>query len=350
MRTKLLEGEPFGETPDGRIAMLYTLDNGQLRVRIMDFGGAIVSLEAPDRYGKRDHVVLGFDSASTYVRASGSFGALLGRTANRIAGGSLELDGHRYALSRNEGTSTLHGGPIGFEKIFWRVAVSDSTSLALLHLSPDGDQGFPGQLSVTGSYRLDGDTLWLAFEAETTRPTPVSLSAHPYFNLAGPAAADVLGHEATIYASSYLPTDEAQIPTGERRTVDGTVFDFRTAMLIGARIREPDPQLLVGRGYDHYFILDESPAPMPRLAARLREPRSGRVLEILTTQPGLQFYTGNNLNGSVAGRGGAYRQSAGLAFEPQGFPDAVNQPGFPSTILRPRDIYRQVIGYCFTAA
>lgn len=343
-------GEPFGEIPDGRPATLYTLDDGQLRIRITDFGGRIVSLEAPDKNGKHDHVVLGFDSAAAYAKAKGSFGALLGRTANRIAGGAFELDGHRYTLSRNEGTSTLHGGAVGFDKVLWRAVESSPTRLALHHLSPDGDQGFPGELSVTATYRLDGGTLWLTFEARATKPTPVSLSAHPYFNLSGPEAPDVLDHEATINAGAYLPTDAAQIPTGELRAVGGTPLDFRSAMRIGARIRAPDPQLLFGKGYDHYFVLDTSPESAPVLAARLREPRSGRTLEILTTQPGLQFYTGNNLNGSVAGRGGAYRQSAGLAFEPQGFPDAVNHPDFPSTILRPGDTYRQSIGYRFTAA
>jgi aldose 1-epimerase len=233
--------------------------------------------------------------------------------------------------------------------VFWQVADSEAARLVLVHVSPDGDQGFPGKLSARAAYRLDGDTVWLVLEAETTKPTPVSLSAHPYFNLAGPESANVLDHEATINAAIFLPTDKAQIPTGELRPVDETPFDFRTPMRLGARIRQPDPQLLFGKGYDHYFILDRSREPTPRLAALVREPRSGRVLEVLTTQPGIQLYTGNNLNGTVAGRGGTYRQSAGFAFEPQGYPDAPNQPGFASTILRPGTRYRQVIGYRFTA-
>jgi aldose 1-epimerase len=347
--TRASSAEPFGDMPDGRHAMLYTLANERLRVRITNFGGRIVSVEAPDRNGKRDHVVLGFESVSAYASAGGSFGALLGRTANRIAGGRFTLDGQLYELARNEGSSTLHGGPVGFDKVFWQVADSEAARLVLVHVSPDGDQGFPGKLSTRAAYRLDGDTVWLVLEAETTKPTPISLSAHPYFNLAGPESADVLDHEATINAAIFLPTDKAQIPTGELRTVDETPFDFRTPMRIGARIRQPDPQLLFGKGYDHYFILDRSREPTPRLAALVREPRSGRVLEVLTTQPGIQLYTGNNLNGTVAGRGGTYRQSAGFAFEPQGYPDAPNQPGFASTILRPGTKYRQVIGYRFTA-
>jgi aldose 1-epimerase len=347
--TRGTPAEPFGDMPDGRHAMLYTLANERLRVRITDFGGRIVSVEAPDRNGKRDHVVLGFESVSAYASAGGSFGALLGRTANRIAGGRFTLDGQLYELARNEGSSTLHGGPVGFDKVFWQVADSEAARLVLVHVSPDGDQGFPGKLSARAAYRLDGDTVWLVLEAETTKPTPVSLSAHPYFNLAGPESANVLDHEATINAAIFLPTDKAQIPTGELRPVDETPFDFRTPMRLGARIRQPDPQLLFGKGYDHYFILDRSREPTPRLAALVREPRSGRVLEVLTTQPGIQLYTGNNLNGTVAGRGGTYRQSAGFAFEPQGYPDAPNQPGFASTILRPGTRYRQVIGYRFTA-
>jgi aldose 1-epimerase len=347
--TRGTPAEPFSDMPDGRHAMLYTLANERLRVRITDFGGRIVSVEAPDRNGKRDHVVLGFESVSAYASAGGSFGALLGRTANRIAGGRFTLDGQLYELARNEGSSTLHGGPVGFDKVFWQVADSEAARLVLVHVSPDGDQGFPGKLSARAAYRLDGDTVWLVLEAETTKPTPVSLSAHPYFNLAGPESANVLDHEATINAAIFLPTDKAQIPTGELRPVDETPFDFRTPMRLGARIRQPDPQLLFGKGYDHYFILDRSREPTPRLAALVREPRSGRVLEVLTTQPGIQLYTGNNLNGTVAGRGGTYRQSAGFAFEPQGYPDAPNQPGFASTILRPGTRYRQVIGYRFTA-
>jgi aldose 1-epimerase len=216
-----------------------------------------------------------------------------------------------------------------------------------LLISPDGDQGDPGELRVIAVYRLDTDTLWLDVTATTTKATPVSLSAHPYFNLAGPAAGDVLSHVIEIEGNHFLPTDGQQIPTGEIRTVAGTPFDFRSPATIGARIRHPDPQLLAGHGYDHFFVLPPNLQGKPKLAARALDPKTGRQLEILTSQPGLQFYSGSQLNGSIAGRG-TYRQSNGLAFEPQAFPDAVNHKAFPSTILRPGDTYRHIIGYRFT--
>ena len=336
---------PFGETADGHRASLFTLQNQNLRVRITDYGGRIVSVEAPDRSGRRDHVVLGFDSVADYAGAQGAFGALLGRNANRIAGGRFTLDGRSYELSRNEGDSTLHGGKVGFDKVFWKVDRCDATNFVLNFVSPDGDQGFPGELSVRATYSLRDQALWLALEAKTTKATPVSLSAHPYFNLAGVSSGDVLDHEITIAADAFLPTDEKQIPTGEIRPVDGTVFDFRQPMSAASRIRHAEQQLRYGKGYDHFFVLGKGLGRTPRFAARARDPKSGRVLEIYTTQPGTQFYTGNNLNGSVFGRGGAYRQSAGLAFEPQGFPDAPNQPTFPKTVLRPGAIYREAMEY-----
>lgn len=338
---------PFGRTPDGAQASIYALENADLRVRVTDYGGRIVSIETADAAGVSDHVVLGFDSAAEYASSPGAFGALLGRTANRIGGGCFTLDGRTYHLSKNEKHATLHGGKLGFDKVLWRVTHDDPARLVLRHVSPDGDQGFPGEVSVAATYRLDGATLWLEFEAVTSQPTPLSLSAHPYFNLAGPQARDILDHQVEIMADRFLPTDEHQIPTGEICSVVGTVFDFMTAVAAGGRIRRAERQLLWARGYDHYFVLRDRGAAGPRLAARVRDPHGGRVLEILTTQPGTQFYTGNNLTGSVAGRGGTYRQSAGFAFEPQGFPDAPNHPEFPSTVLRPGEIYRHAVGYRF---
>jgi aldose 1-epimerase len=328
------------------------LENPQLRVRITDYGGRMVSIETPHRSGRRGDVLLGFDDAAAYAKAGGAFGALLGRNANRIAGGSFTLDGRTYRLATNDGTSTLHGGPVGFDKVFWKVTTATTgpvPTLVLTHVSPDGDQGFPGELSVAATYRLDGDSLWLEFAAGTTKPTLVSLSAHPYFNLAGAANGDALDHVVAIASGAFLPTDEKQIPTGEIRSVAGTPFDFRDPAPLAARIRRSDPQLIYGRGYDHCFVLDTKPARTPRLAASALDPASGRMLEIHTTQPGLQLYTGNKLNGSVCGRGGIiYRQSAGFAFEPQGFPDAPHHPGFPSTILRPTEKYYAIIRYRFT--
>jgi aldose 1-epimerase len=343
--------ELFGQTPDGRSAMVYTLENSRLRVRITDYGGRMVSIEAPDRLGRRGDVLLGFDDAAAYVKAGGAFGALLGRNANRIAGGSFTLDGRTYHFPTNDGTSTLHGGPVGFDKVFWKVAPAAAESapaLVLTHVSPDGDQGFPGDLSVQVSYRLDGDSLWLEFDAHTTKSTIVSLSAHPYFNLAGAEIGDALDHVVTIPSDTFLPTDNKQIPTGEIRSVAGTPFDFREPTPLGARIRKADPQLIYATGYDQCFVLGTDQTPAPRFAARALDPTSGRVIEIHTTQPGLQLYTGNKLNGSVAGRGGViYRQSAGFAFEPQGFPDAPHHPAFPSTILRPGEKYGAIIRYRF---
>lgn len=338
----------FGQSPDGRTAKLFTLANNALRVRITDFGGRIASIEVADGAGRRGHVVLGFDSVAEYVSAGGSFGALLGRTANRIGGAAFTLDGQTYHLSKNEKDATLHGGRQGFDKLYWSVEEAGPAHLVLSLTSPDGDEGFPGELSVRADYRLDGTTLWLSFEASTTKPSPVSLSAHPYFNLAGLTVGDIFEHEVEIPASAFLPTDAQQIPTGQIRSVQGTVFDFRRPVVIGARIRNADPQLLIGKGYDHYFILGPPAGDGLRLAARIHERRSGRTLEILTTQRGTQFYTGNNLNGSVAGRGGVYRQSAGFAVEPQGFPDAPNRPEFPGTILGPGSLYKETIGYRFS--
>lgn len=341
-----LNGESFGRTPDGRPASLYTLENEHLCVRITDYGGRMASLEAPDRDGARTPVALGFDTVEDYVTAGKPFGALLGRTSNRIAGGRFFLDGGRYDLVKNEGDHTLQGGGV-FGKVLWEVAAARVSELVLTHVSADGDQGYPGELEIRATYRLEGATLWLELEARTSKPTVVSLSAHPYFNLRGVDAGSVLDHEFTIAANAFLPTDAKQIPTGERRDVTATPFDFRRPMTAAARIRQPDPQLLYAKGYDHYFILDPAENEAPRFAARATDPVSGRSLDILTTQPGLQFYTGNNLDGTIAGRGGIYRQSAAFSFEPQGFPNAPNQRDFPSVVLRPDEVYRHSIGYAF---
>jgi aldose 1-epimerase len=341
---------PFGEVPERGPAVLFTLENSHIRVRISDYGGRIVSLEAPDTRGRREHVVLGFDSAEAYTATDLPFGALLGRTANRIGDGCFTLDGKTYHLSKNENGSTLHGGKVGFDKVIWEAVHIDTMRLALRYVSPNGDQGFPGEVTVTATYRLEGETLWLDFDAQTTKPTPLNLSAHPYFNLAGAGNGDIYGHEIEIGADHFLPTDDRQIPTGEIREVVGTVFDFRSAKAAGADIRTRDRQLLIAKGYDQYFVLREKPMGQPRLAARARDPQRGRALEILTTQPGTQFFTANHLDGSLAGHGGAYRQSDAFAFEPQGFPDAPNHSEFPSVILRPGETYREMIGYRFTAA
>jgi aldose 1-epimerase len=350
---KPLPSEPFGQMPDGRDTTLYTLENDHLRVRITDFGGRMVSIEAPDGRGQREHVLLGFDNLAAYRANGGSFGTLLGRYANRIAGASFTLDGRSCQLSRNNGDAALHGGAAGFDKSVWSVAAAEAEpipTLVLTHRSPDGDQGFPGEVSVQATYQLGSDTLSLTYEARTTKPTVINLSVHPYFNMGGTAAGDVLKHEVTIAAEAFLPTDAAQIPTGEIRPVAGTPFDFRQKMPLGARIRRADPQLFHGLGYDHCFVLGSEVAAEPSLAVRVRDPRSGRVLEVHTDQPGVQVYTANKLTGAFAGHGGIiYRQSSGLALEPQGFPDAPHHPNFPSSVLRPGEIYRRTIRYRFLA-
>jgi len=340
--------QPFGRTPEGARASVYTLENDVLRVRITDFGGRMVSIEAPDRTGHRDHVLLGFSEVAEYARNGGSFGALLGRNANRIARAELPLEGQTYRLIPNDRGNTLHGGPNGFGMLMWKVDAASDSELMLSHVSPDGDQGFPGEISVAAQYRLAGNTLSLTITAHTTGATDASLSAHPYFNLAGAANGDILGHEVTIAADAFLPTDASQLPTGEIRSVDGTPFDFRQPAVIGHRIRQNDPQLLRGQGFDHFFVVDPAKRGQPYFAARLRDPESGRVLEVYTTQPGTQFYTGNQLKALFAGHGGIiYRQSAGLAFEPQGFLDAPHHTNFPSTTLRPADTYRHLLEYRF---
>jgi aldose 1-epimerase len=346
-----LPSEAFGQTPDGRGATLYTLENAQLRVRITDFGGRMVSVEAPDRHGRFDHVLLGFDHVAPYTTVGGSFGALLGRFANRIAGASFEIDGQSFALSKNNDGATLHGGAAGFNRVFWTVAAAEAEPiprLVLTHVSPDGDQGFPGEMSIFATYQLEAGSLSLSFEARTTKPTVVNLSVHPYFNLAGTGSGDVLGHEVTIAADGFLPTDAAQIPTGEIRPVAGTPFDFRKPTLLGAAIRQADEQLFHGLGYDHCFVLGTDVAAGSGPAVRVHDPATGRVLEVHTDQPGVQVYTGNKLSGTFAGHGGIiYRQSAGLALEPQDLPDAPHHPNFPSTVLRPGHVYRRTIRYRF---
>jgi aldose 1-epimerase len=336
----------FGRV-NGEEAWLFTLENDEIRVRVTDYGGRLVSVETPDRAGRRGDVVLGFTDATAYAETQGGFGALLGRIANRIAGGVIVVDGNEYQLSTNENGSTLHGGPVGFGRRFWSVTTTDKQALTLYLRSEDGDQGFPGDVEVIATYRIIGPELQLGFDARTSRPTPLSLSAHPYFNLEGSATPDCLDHRVQIYAPVYLPTDRRQIPTGERRPVAETPFDFTSPRTIGERIRVSDPQLRYGRGYDHYFILPDADRGALQLAARVHAIGSGRILEILTTQRGLQFYTGNKLDGSACGREGLYRQSAGFALEPHGFPNAPNQPDFPSTILRPGELYHEEIIYRF---
>ena len=338
----------LGQAPGGETIGLVRLANKRLRVGLTNYGARMLSIETQDLEGQFDHVLLGFDRADMVLKA-GSFGAVLGRYANRIAKGRFTLDGTTYQLSVNDGENTLHGGKAAFAKKFWTLADRTDDSVAFTLESPDGDQGFPGAVSARASYTLEPDALRLDLAATTDRPTPVNLSAHPYFNLGGAAALDVCDHRLQVAASYVLPTDAGQIPTGARLDVHDTPFDFRMPVEIGTRIRDSDRQLMVARGFDHCFLIDGPPGTLRR-ACRLMHPKSGRVLEIETDRDGLQVYTGNSLNGTLIGHGGTYRMTAGLALEAQAYPDAPNQPDFPSTILRPGQRFAATIRHKFSLA
>ncbi|MGE0355250.1 MAG: aldose epimerase family protein, partial [Gemmatimonadales bacterium] len=293
-----------------------------MEIRALTYGGIIQSIRAPDRRGRADDIVLGFDTLDGYLTDSPYFGAIIGRYANRIAGGCFELDGTEYRLATNNGPNHLHGGWRGFDKMLWSArefSAAGACGVVLEYVSPDGEEGYPGTVEVSVTYRLEGRRLTVEYSARTTRATPINLTQHSYFNLAGAAAGDVLGHMLMIHADRITPADAGLIPTGELRPVEGTVFDFRRPVPIGARIEAPDPQLDHAGGYDHNFVLNGGPGLRP--AARAADPAGGRSLEVHTTEPGLQFYSGNFLDGSVTGKGGhAYRRHAGFCLETQHFP------------------------------
>lgn len=336
----------FGALPDGRAVDRYTLTNaGGITVQVLTYGGIIQSIEAPDAHGRLGDVVLGFDSLDGYLKQSPYFGAIVGRYANRIARGKFSLDGKAYTLAVNNGPNALHGGLKGFDKVIWDAhpfVRGDSVGLALSYRSPDGEEGYPGTLQVTVRYTLlPANELVVDYEATTDRATPLNLSQHSYFNLSAGTSPDVLGHVLTLEASRFTPVDSTLIPTGTLAPVAGTPFDFRQPTTIGARIGAPDPQLAIAGGYDHNFVLDRGPAGGLTHAARVVEPTSGRTLDVFTDQPGLQFYTGNFLDGTIHGSGGTvYAHRGGFCLETQHFPDSPNHPGFPSTILRPGSTFR----------
>lgn len=346
-----MAGETFGRTKGGDTVTAYTLERGPLRVQVLDLGGIVTRIETPDRAGHLANVVLGLDSVEDYLGKSPHFGALTGRFANRIAGGRFSLDGATYALPVNTPPNTLHGGPNGFDKRLWSVQKAEATRLVLHRRSRDGEEGFPGNLDVTVTYSLPEDgTLRIDYTAWTDRPTVLNLTNHSYFNLAGEGSGDVFGHVVRIEADGFLPTDATQIPTGAIQPVAGTPFDFRTATPLGARLRDGDPQLVIAKGYDHCFVLRGDGGGL-RPAASVFEPGSGRRLDIATTLPALQLYTGNNLDGTLIGPSGRiYRSGDGVCFETQGFPDAPNQPSFPSAVLRPDEHYASSTRYRFSAA
>jgi aldose 1-epimerase len=348
---KTMISEPYGITEDGRPVVAYTLASAAgMRVRILTLGCIIARLEVPDRDGKLANVVLGSDSVDGYLHRSPHFGAIAGRYANRIARGRFAIDGIEYQLDVNAPPNALHGGPHGFDKVVWQAESLDQEALALRYLSPDGEEGFPGNLAVEVTYRLGaGNDLRIDYAATTDKPTIVNLTNHSYFNLAGEGYGDVLDHIVSIAADHFTPTGSTQIPTGEIRSVVATPFDFTQPRSIGERIRMADEQLLIAHGYDHNWVLRAQTDDAPRHAARAFEPRSGRILDVLTDAPGLQFYTGNGLNGALVGPAGrAYRQSAGFCFETQRFPDAPNQRSFPSAVLLPGDQFRSTTIFRFS--
>jgi aldose 1-epimerase len=343
----------YGVTADGTKVDLYTLGNtAGLRVQIITYGGTIVGIEVPDRAGERANVILTLPSLAAYMGQDSYLGALIGRFANRIGGASFVLDGIAYQLSKNDGDNCIHGGWVGFNKAVWEVAGwvdGSGPHLTLRHVSPDGDQGFPGTVTVDVTYALSGDnTLRISYRAQTDRATVINLTNHTYFDLGGAACEDILDHELMLAADFFTPVNDRLIPTGQLAAVAGTPFDFLETRRIGARIFERNDQLADGPGYDHNFVLAPSARAEPQFAARVREPRSGRVLEVHTTQPGLQFYSGNHLDGTLRGPlGKVYGRHTALCLEAQHFPDSPNQPGFPSTILRPGKLFTSTTEYRF---
>ena len=346
--------ERFGTTDCGEAVSVFTLKNAHgMALRVTDYGGIILTLLVPDKNGRLDDVVLGYDSLTGYLRSSPYFGALIGRYGNRIAHGRFTLDGKTYTLATNNGPNHLHGGLRGFDKVVWDVAPfehPDSVGLVLRYTSPNDEEGYPGTLRTTVTYTLtSANELVFDYSATTDRATLVNLTQHSYFNLAGDGKGDILGHVVTLNADRFTPVDSTLIPTGELKSVAGTPFDFRKPTPIGARIDQDDVQLRYGPGYDHNFVLNKSgDGHEPTFAARVYEPATGRVMEIYTTEPGLQFYSGNFLDGTLHGKKGVvYRRRYGFAMETQHFPDSPNKPGFPSTILRPAEQYRSRTIYKF---
>jgi aldose 1-epimerase len=343
---------PYGTTQDGQPVTRYTMTNDKgVSVSFLSFGGVITEIVTPDRDGKRANVVLGYDDLKGYkvvdAREGIHFGALIGRYANRIAKGHFVLDGASYQLEKNDGPNTLHSGNKGYDKRVWQVTPlmteGPVVKAALTLESPEGDQGFPGNLQVTVTYSLSNDNAFrIDYQAQTDKSTVLNLTNHSYFNLAGPDSIHgVLDQVVQINADHYLPTDAQSIPTGTLQPVEASVFDFRTPKAIGKDIRSNDPQLLYAHGFDHNWVLNKSADPKElQLAAKVIDPETGRTLECLTTQPGLQFYTSNALKGNVAGTGGkVYRQTEAFAFETQHYPNSPNQPAFPSTVLKPGEVF-----------
>ncbi len=345
--------QAWGILPSGETISLFTLKNEKgVSATISNFGGRLVTLKVPDRAGTFADVVLGYDNLEPYTKPNPFFGTLVGRYANRIANGEFSLDGKKYTLAKNNGPNSLHGGPQGFDKKAWQPEISkDGKSLKLTYLSKDGEEGYPGNLTSVVTYSLgNDDALTIDYAATSDADTVLNLTNHSYFNLAGQGNGKILDHELMINADKFTPVNANLIPTGELRNVDGTPFDFRQSTAIGARIDAAEQQIQYGKGYDHNFVLNRSDVA-PSLAARVTDPQSGRVMEVLTTQPGVQFYTANHIEGEIKGKEGAiYRFRSAYCFETQHFPDSPNQPSFPTTVLKPGEKFHQTTIFRFTTA
>jgi aldose 1-epimerase len=350
----MISQQAFGTTKEGTTVDLFTLTNPNgIEVRAITYGGTIISLRMPDKDGRLDDVVLGFDSLEGYLGGHPYFGAIIGRYGNRIGSAKFTLDGVEYKLPVNNGPNSLHGGLKGFDKVVWQAKSFENdqrVGIVFTYTSPDGEEGYPGNLAVKITYTLtDQNELIFDYEATTDKPTPVNLTQHTYFNLAGAGKGDILGHEITLNADSFTPVDATLIPTGEIRKVAGTPMDFTKPTTIGARIDAEDEQIKLGPGYDHNFVINRKAEGLS-LAARVYEPTSGRVMEVSTTEPGVQFYSGNFLDGTLTGKGGhVYQKRSGFCLETQHFPDSPNKSEFPSTILRPGETYRSRTIYRFSA-
>lgn len=342
----------FGKTPDGAAASLFVLKGSDgFEVKITDFGGRIVSILAPDKNGKLADVALGFNSLDGYLKENPFFGALVGRYGNRIAKGEFTLEGKKYTLAKNNGPNALHGGLKGFDKVLWTSKFDQaSNTLHLTYVSKDGEEGYPGTLTADVTYSVTpANELKIEYKATTDKPTVVNLTNHNYFNLAGESSGDILGHVLELNADKFTPVDKTLIPTGELKSVEGTPFDFRKAQPIGARIGASDEQIQFGGGYDHNYVLNGESGKEPRAFAKVTDPLSGRILEASTDQPGVQFYTGNFLDGTVVGKSGRpYTKRSGFCLETQHFPDSPNHPKFPTTELKPGETYHTVTIYKFS--
>ena len=340
-----------GKLPNGAAVEIYTLKDEKIEVQVATYGGEVISLKAPDRTGKMADVVLGFDDPSGYYENSNSkgaafFGALVGRYANRIARAKFSLDGKEYTLAKNNGENTLHGGPAGFHNRMWEGKIIPD-GVELTYVSKDGEEGYPGNLSVTVRYTVESGDLKIDYAATTDKPTVLNLTNHSYFNLSGQGNGTILQEQLQLNASRFTPVDSTLIPTGELKSVSGTPFDFLKPHAVGERINADDEQIRLGHGYDHNFVIDGGGKELTK-AAEVYDPASGRVLQVLTTEPGVQFYTSNFLDGSIKGKEGiAYPRNAGLCLETQHFPDSPNHPDFPSAVLRPGGKFHSVTVYRF---